>query len=33
MVNCVAEQIMKMYDEMPTHVLADFKARGDSTAL
>ena len=24
---------MKLYDEMPTHVLAEYKARGDSTCL
>ena len=27
------EQIMKLYDEMPTHVLAEYKARGDMTVL
>ena len=27
------EQIMKLYDLMPTHVLAEYKAMGDSTVL
>ena len=27
------EQIMKLYDEMPTHVLAEYKAKGESTVL
>ena len=27
MVFCAEEQIMKLYDEMPTHVLAEYKAK------
>ena len=27
------EQIMKQYDEIPTHVLTEYKAMGDSTVL
>ena len=27
------ELIMKLYDEMPTHVLAEYKAMGDFTVL
>ena len=27
------EQIMKLYDEMPTHVLAEYKTLGDSRSL
>ena len=26
-------QVMKLYDEMPTHVLADYKTIGDSTVF
>ena len=33
MVFCVEEQMKKLYDEMPTHVLAEYKAGGDSTVL
>ena len=33
MVFYAEEQIMKRYDEMPTQVLAEYKARDDSTVL
>ena len=33
MVFVAEEQIMKLYDEMPTQVLAEYKAMGDSTLL
>ena len=33
MVFCAEEQIMKLYDEMPTQVLAVYKAKAEFTVL
>ena len=33
MVFVAEEQTMKLYDEMPTHVLAEYKDVGDSSVL